>query len=33
MGNNPTATLECIAKNYPCKIAVLQLPVTRGMSV
>src|SRR5215471_1069323 len=30
---NPTATLECIAKICPCKMAVLQGPVTRGMSV
>ena len=30
---DPTATLECIAKICPCKMAVLQGPVTRGMSV
>jgi hypothetical protein len=30
---NPTATLEYIAKICPCKMAVLQGPVTRGMSV
>jgi hypothetical protein len=30
---NPTATLECIAKICPCKKAVLQGPVTRGMRV
>ena len=29
----PTATLECIAKICPCKMAVLQRPMTRGMSV
>src|SRR5262249_6258835 len=29
----PTATLECIAKICPCKMAVLQGPVTRSMSV
>ena len=31
--HNPTATLECIAKICPCKMAVLQRPMTRGMSV
>src|SRR4029434_3625897 len=30
---NPTATLECIAKICPCKMVVLQGPVTRGTSV
>ena len=29
----PTATLECIAKICPCKMAVLQGPATRGMRV
>jgi hypothetical protein len=29
----PTATLECIAKICPCKMAVLRGPVTRGMRV
>jgi len=29
----PTATLECFAKICPCKMAVLQRPMTRGMSV
>ena len=29
----PTATLECIAKSCPCKMAVLQRPMTRGMRV
>src|SRR6476619_5500029 len=30
---NPTATLECIAKICPCKMAVLQGPVISVMSV
>jgi flagellar basal-body rod protein FlgC len=30
---NPTATLECIAKICPCKMAVLQRPVTSVLSV
>ena len=30
---NPTATLECIARISPCKMAAFQGPVTRGMSV
>jgi len=30
---NPTATLECIAKICPCKMVVLQGPVTRVTSV
>jgi len=29
----PTATLECIAKIFPCKMAVLQRPVTSVTSV
>src|SRR5262249_38728843 len=29
----PTATLECIAKIFPCRMAVLQGPVTSVMSV
>ena len=31
--DNPTATLECIAKICSCKMAVLQGSVPRGMSV